>query len=107
MPLFLLLLVHQLFLSAKYRDGSLQVTRTLQQPDNHVTTAVFNLAYTIHRPMTLSSQKACPILVLHGGPSVPSDFLFPLVNVVPYRSIVFYDQLGCGKSDEPDVSMRK
>jgi proline iminopeptidase len=52
--------------------------------------------------MTLSSQKACPILVLHGGPSVPSNYLLPLVNVVPYRSIVLYDQLGCGKSDEPD-----
>jgi pimeloyl-ACP methyl ester carboxylesterase len=40
-------------------------------------------------------------VVLHGGPSVPSNYLYPLVDVVPYRSIVFHDQLGCGSSDEP------
>lgn len=62
----------------------------------------FSLAYKIFRPMTLSSQQACPILVLHGGPSVPSDYLFPLVDVVPYRSIIFFDQLGCGRSDSPE-----
>jgi pimeloyl-ACP methyl ester carboxylesterase len=88
------------FLSAQCREGLLQVTRTLRQPHN--VTKVFNLSFTITRPMALSSQKACPILVLHGGPSVPSDYLLPLVNVVPYRSIIFYDQLGCGKSDDPD-----
>lgn len=32
---------------------------------------------------------------------MPSQYLYPLEQVVPYRSIVFYDQLGCGKSDEP------
>ena len=48
--------------------------------------------------MNLSSQKAAPILVLHGGPGVPSDYLYNLAEVVPYRSIVYYDQLGCGRS---------
>jgi proline iminopeptidase len=51
--------------------------------------------------MALSSRQAAPIVVLHGGPSVPSDYLFPLVEHIPYRSIVFYDQIGCGRSDEP------
>jgi proline iminopeptidase len=32
---------------------------------------------------------------------VPSNYLLPLVRIVPYRSILFYDQLGCGTSDEP------
>jgi hypothetical protein len=64
-------------------------------------TETYNLSYRIFRPMTLSSKQACPIVVLHGGPSVPSDYLYPLVDVVPYRSIVFYDQLGCGRSDVP------
>jgi proline iminopeptidase len=64
-----------------------------------------NLAYRIVRPMALSSRKAAPIVVLHGGPSVPSDYLYPLEQHVPYRSIVFYDQIGCGRSSEPsDVS---
>lgn len=36
---------------------------------------------------------------------MPSNYLYPLEDVVPYRSIVFYDQLGCGSSDEPkDIS---
>ncbi|KAL7551299.1 hypothetical protein ACHAWF_014495 [Thalassiosira exigua] len=56
--------------------------------------------------MSLSSQQSAPIVALHGGPSVPSNYLYPLEDVVPYRSIVFYDQLGCGKSDEPkDISL--
>eukprot|EP00536_Pseudo-nitzschia_multiseries_P004617 jgi/Psemu1/188538/e_gw1.78.74.1 len=53
--------------------------------------------------MNLSSQQAAPILVLHGGPGVPSDYLLPLRDVVPYRSIVFYDQLGCGRSPGPET----
>jgi len=51
--------------------------------------------------MSLSSRQAAPIVALHGGPSIPSTYLYPLEDVVPYRSIVFYDQLGCGRSDEP------
>jgi proline iminopeptidase len=52
--------------------------------------------------MSLSSQQAAPIVVLHGGPSLPSDYCYPLAKHVPYQSILFYDQLGCGKSDEPN-----
>ena len=56
--------------------------------------------------MALSSGQAALIVVLHGGPSLPSSYLYPLEDVVPYRSIVFYDQLGCGRSDEPaDMSL--
>ena len=60
-----------------------------------------DLAYRIVRPMALSSMKAAPIVVLHGGPSVPSDYLYPLADHIPYRSIVFHDQIGCGRSSEP------
>lgn len=61
----------------------------------------FDISYTLVRPMSLSSQQAAPVVVLHGGPSLPSDYCYPLAKHVPYRSILFYDQLGCGKSDEP------
>jgi pimeloyl-ACP methyl ester carboxylesterase len=61
----------------------------------------FMLSYRVFRPMSLSSRQAAPIVVIHGGPSLPSDYLEDLVNVIPYRSIVLYDQLGCGDSDEP------
>lgn len=53
--------------------------------------------------MSMSSRQAAPLVVLHGGPSVPSDYLYPLAGVVPYRTIIYFDQLGCGKSDEPDA----
>ncbi|KAI2495206.1 alpha/beta hydrolase [Fragilaria crotonensis] len=52
--------------------------------------------------MTLSSRQAAPVVVLHGGPSLPADYLYPLEQAVEYRSIVFYDQIGCGRSDEPN-----
>jgi len=63
--------------------------------------STYKLAYRIVRPMNLSSMQAAPIVALHGGPSVPSNYLYPLADIVPYRSIIFYDQLGCGKSDQP------
>lgn len=40
-----------------------------------------------------------PILVLHGGPGVPCYYLKPLQKLGTDRKIIFYDQLGCGRSD--------
>lgn len=40
-----------------------------------------------------------PILVLHGGPGAPSYYLKPLSALGAERKVIFYDQLGCGKSD--------
>jgi L-proline amide hydrolase len=43
-----------------------------------------------------------PLLVLHGGPGIPPDYLGPLEKLADSgRPIVFYDQLGCGNSDQP------
>lgn len=52
--------------------------------------------------MALSSNNAAPVVVDHCGPSLPSDYLEPLVDAIPYRSIAFFDQLGCGLSDQPE-----
>lgn len=44
-----------------------------------------------------------PLLVLHGGPGVPHDYLEDLAGLAnDGRAVVFYDQIGCGKSDHPD-----
>jgi proline iminopeptidase len=43
-----------------------------------------------------------PLLVIHGGPGVPHDYLEPLEALGDERPVVFYDQLGCGRSDLPD-----
>ncbi len=43
-----------------------------------------------------------PLLVLHGGPGSGHDYLEPLEGLAASREVVFYDQLGCGRSDQPD-----
>jgi proline iminopeptidase len=42
------------------------------------------------------------IVTLHGGPGGTHDYLAPLADMAPrgYR-VVFYDQLGCGRSERP------
>jgi proline-specific peptidase len=41
-----------------------------------------------------------PVLLLHGGPGLPSDSLAPLAALARNgRPVVLYDQLGCGRSD--------
>jgi proline-specific peptidase len=43
-----------------------------------------------------------PLLTLHGGPGAAHDYLEPLEAVAATgRRVIFYDQLGCGKSDHP------
>jgi len=48
------------------------------------------------------SGGGTPLLVLHGGPGVPHDYLENLSELGDERPVVFYDQLGCGRSDRPD-----
>ncbi len=40
-----------------------------------------------------------PLVMLHGGPGVPSYYLKPLAELGKNRPVIFIDQLGCGKSD--------
>ncbi len=42
-----------------------------------------------------------PLLTLHGGPGTPHDYLEPLAKLANDRPVIFYDQLGCGKSERP------
>lgn len=48
------------------------------------------------------SGKGIPLLTLHGGPGAGHDYLEPLQALGNERPVIFYDQLGCGKSDKPD-----
>lgn len=43
-----------------------------------------------------------PLITLHGGPGSTQYALAPLAALADERPVVFYDQLGCGKSDRPD-----
>lgn len=52
--------------------------------------------YRIFRPRQLKQKP--PLILIHGGPLIPSNYLLPIAYVVVDRSIVVYDQLGCGQS---------
>ncbi len=46
----------------------------------------------------LASSKP-PLIVLHGGPGVPHDYLLRLTALAETgRAVIHYDQLGCGRS---------
>jgi proline iminopeptidase len=46
-----------------------------------------------------------PILILHGGPGATSYYLKPLAALGKDRPVIFFDQLGCGRSTlEMDTS---
>ena len=78
------------------KEGSCSVSRTLSDGSQiHGT-----IRYRVFRPRQLHMDPP-PLIVLHGGPSVPCNYLLPLVNVVTDRAVIFYDQLGCGRSSRP------
>ncbi len=47
------------------------------------------------------------LLVLHGGPGIGHDYLENLSELAnEHQRVVFYDQLGCGRSDQPKEAER-
>ncbi len=47
-----------------------------------------------------------PLVLLHGGPGAPSYYLNPLAALADERPVIFYDQLGAGRSDKPtDITL--
>jgi proline iminopeptidase len=51
--------------------------------------------------MRVGTGSGTPLLLLHGGPGAAHYYLLPLGALADERSVIFYDQLGCGKSDSP------
>ncbi len=50
-----------------------------------------------------AEQENIPLLTLHGGPGVPHDYITDMAALASEkRRVIFYDQLGCGRSDKPD-----
>lgn len=50
----------------------------------------------------VGTGEATPLLTLHGGPGAGHDYIESLQELSTDRPVIFFDQLGCGKSDKPD-----
>src|SRR5450631_1765250 len=50
-----------------------------------------------------AAQESIPLLCLHGGPGVPHDYIENMADLASgTRRVIFYDHLGCGRSDQPN-----
>eukprot|EP00291_Cryptomonas_curvata_P027196 CAMPEP_0172158510 /NCGR_PEP_ID=MMETSP1050-20130122/4414_1 /TAXON_ID=233186 /ORGANISM="Cryptomonas curvata, Strain CCAP979/52" /LENGTH=176 /DNA_ID=CAMNT_0012827913 /DNA_START=112 /DNA_END=639 /DNA_ORIENTATION=- len=76
-----------------------------EETESKVKIRNYNVWYKILRPKIKNqgSDNMLPVLVLHGGPGIPSDYLetLGLLTQKYGRKVYFYDQIGCGNSDEP------
>ncbi len=60
----------------------------------------FRTWYRVVGHLARPAAGTIPLLVLHGGPGVPHDYLEPLEALAQTgRPVVLYDQLGCGNSE--------
>jgi proline-specific peptidase len=55
-----------------------------------------------YRAVGPDDPQQTPLLALHGGPGFTHYYLEPLEALADSRRVVFYDQLGCGRSERPD-----
>ena len=50
-----------------------------------------------------ADQENIPLLTVHGGPGIPHDYVLDMAELASdSRRVIFYDQLGCGRSDQPN-----
>ena len=66
--------------------------------DGYIKFGKYHTYYEIYG--TQKDDKKLPLLILHGGPGSAHNYLLDLQQLAKNgREVVFYDQLGCGKSD--------
>jgi len=95
--IYLFLILSILMTSASYGK---EVTVTVKE--GYINVAGSKIWYRIAG----ADKPGIPLLVLHGGPAFPHDYLSSLEALSDERPVVFYDQLGCGNSDRPsDMSL--
>src|SRR5215216_851619 len=91
----------------KHSKGTHAMPSAAPVSEGFVSFGGFRIWYRVVGDLAQQEPAKFPLLVLHGGPGGPSDYLEPLEELADAgRPIVFYDQLGCGNSDQPnDPSM--
>jgi len=78
-----------------------RATATVPTPDSGRETSIAIDGHRLWCRVT-GAASGIPLLLLHGGPGAGHDYLEPLAGLGAERPVVFYDQLGCGRSDRPD-----
>jgi proline iminopeptidase len=72
---------------------------TVKQTSGFARTLGFNLFYRVFEP---EGKPKGTIVCLHGGPGACHEYLLPLADLaLSGYNVLFYDQLGCGRSDVP------
>lgn len=82
-------------------EGCIHVPRSYCNRHGMQIRQKYSVFYRIFRPNSITNSTHPPIVVIHGGLGLPSDYLLPIVDNVPYRCVIMYDQLGCGRSESP------
>ncbi len=87
--------------TSRQRKGASRSTGGWTRRGRWVEGAVSVLGYRLFC-RSIGSGRRGTVLTLHGGPGATHDYLLPLADLAErgYR-VVFYDQLGCGRSQLP------
>ena len=87
----------------KYSKGSHAMSHAAPVSEGFVPFRGFRTWYRIVGDLAQPGLVKLPLLVLHGGPGESHDYLEPLEELANTgRTIIFYDQLGGGNSDQPN-----
>jgi L-proline amide hydrolase len=87
----------------KHSIGTHAMSSAAPISEGFVSFGGFRSWYRVVGDLAQPEPAKFPLLVLHGGPGGPSDYLEPLEELADSgRPIIFYDQLGCGNSDQPN-----
>ncbi|HEX9728775.1 MAG TPA: proline iminopeptidase-family hydrolase [Gemmatimonadales bacterium] len=68
--------------------------------------------YTVQMPggkvwyKIVGGGPGAPLVILHGGPGAPSYYLKPFEALADERAVIFYDQLGAGRSEHTSDTTR-
>src|SRR6266487_1503618 len=54
--------------------------------------------YRVDGELSVDADASAPLVTLHGGPGATHDYLLSLVDLANDRAVVFYDQIGNGRS---------
>lgn len=75
----------------------------METSDGYVEVSGFRIFFESFSPRNSKGTVLC----LHGGPGSPHEYMLPLAHLAKYDyQVVLYDQLGCGRSEDPhDVNL--